>query len=89
MLTEHTNVFGENDVAIMILLGKDSRWSKSVAKKLETALFNKWYATDKFNADKVLTGVLGVARNRIHENSRAKSIWANYMDYTRKRVVNY
>ncbi|KAF4137343.1 hypothetical protein GN958_ATG13473 [Phytophthora infestans] len=89
MLTALTKVFGEKKVATMILLGKDSRSSKSAAKKLETAQFNKWYTTDKLAPDEVLKKVLDVDRQKIHANSRAKFIWGDYMTYVQKRVKNY
>ncbi|KAG3146336.1 hypothetical protein PC128_g24044 [Phytophthora cactorum] len=50
MLTALTDALGEKEVAIMILLGKHSSAS-STAKKLETAQFNKWFATGKFTPD--------------------------------------
>ncbi|KAG6952924.1 hypothetical protein JG688_00013050 [Phytophthora aleatoria] len=46
MFTALTNVFGEKNVATMILLGKHSWGSSTAAKKLEKAQFNKWYAKD-------------------------------------------
>ncbi|KAF1792379.1 hypothetical protein GQ600_7121 [Phytophthora cactorum] len=90
MLTALTNVFGEKNLATMILLGKHSWGSSSVAKKLEKAQFNKWYAVDKHQtADDVLEKVLNVKRKDIHRNSREKFIWADYMNYIRNRVIHY
>ncbi|KAI9984883.1 hypothetical protein PInf_006445 [Phytophthora infestans] len=67
MLTTLTNVFGEKNVAIMILVGKLSRNSRDVAKKLEKAQFYKWYVVDKYKtADEVFTNVLNADRNTIH-----------------------
>ncbi|KAH7491203.1 RxLR effector protein [Phytophthora ramorum] len=54
MLTSLTNVFGEKNVATMILLGKRSRRSHQVAKKLEAAKIKKWFSMDKLTADDVL-----------------------------------
>ncbi|KAG3110597.1 hypothetical protein PI124_g568 [Phytophthora idaei] len=90
MLTALTNVFGEKNLATMILLGKDSWGSRSVAKKLEKAQFNKWYAVDKHQtADGVLEKVLKMKREDIHRKSREKFIWADYMNYIRNRVMHY
>ncbi|KAG3136057.1 hypothetical protein PI124_g16786 [Phytophthora idaei] len=48
MLQALTNVLGEKNVATMILVGKLSRSSRSAAKRLEKALFYKWYFIDKY-----------------------------------------
>ncbi|KAG3060242.1 hypothetical protein PI124_g22949 [Phytophthora idaei] len=82
MLTALTNVFGEKEVAIMILLGKHSWSSSGAAKKLETALFNKWYTIDKYRtADDAFTNVLKADRNTIHQYAREKAIWGDYSTY--------
>ncbi|KAF1786769.1 hypothetical protein GQ600_9288 [Phytophthora cactorum] len=72
----------------MILLGKHSSAS-STAKKLETAQFNKWFATGKFTPDGALENVLKVKRSKIHRNPREKMIWGDYMKYVRNRVLNH
>ncbi|EEY63203.1 RXLR effector family protein, putative [Phytophthora infestans T30-4] len=88
MLAALTNVFGEKEVATMILVGK-LRWrSKSIAQKLETAQFNKWYSKG-FAADDVFRQVLKANRDRIHGYPRFKGIWKDYSYYLIKRVVNY
>ncbi|KAG2799482.1 hypothetical protein PC111_g20411 [Phytophthora cactorum] len=79
MLTALTDALGEKEVAIMILLGKHSSAS-STAKKLETAQFNKWFATGKFTPDGALENVLKVKRSKIHRNPREKMIWGDYMN---------
>ncbi|KAG2833603.1 hypothetical protein PC129_g14463 [Phytophthora cactorum] len=88
MLTALTDALGEKEVAIMILLGKHSSAS-STAKKLETAQFNKWFATGKFTPDGALENVLKVKRSKIHRNPREKMIWGDYMKYVRNRVLNH
>ncbi|KAG3204243.1 hypothetical protein PC128_g2042 [Phytophthora cactorum] len=70
MLTALTNVFGEKNLATMILLGKHSWGSSSVAKKLEKAQFNKWYAVDKHQTaddvlEKLLLGPFAVASTEL------------------------
>ncbi|POM79209.1 Secreted RxLR effector peptide protein [Phytophthora palmivora] len=77
MLTALTNVFGEKEVAIMILLSKDSWKVGSVVKKLEKAQFNKWFNARK-RPDNVLENVLGVKFVDINRNPREKQIWAAY-----------
>ncbi|ETP14139.1 hypothetical protein F441_10894 [Phytophthora nicotianae CJ01A1] len=90
MITALTNVFGDKNVAIMVLLGKHSRSSSGVSKKLETALFNKWYTIDKYRtADDMVAKVLGVKRSRIHGYPREKFIWGDYSKYITNRVMNY
>ncbi|KAG7382274.1 hypothetical protein PHYPSEUDO_005062 [Phytophthora pseudosyringae] len=89
MLAALTNVFGEKNVATMILLGKHSRSSSKVAKKLEQAQFNKWYATDGLTADEVFTKVLKQKRADIHMYARDKLIWIDYSKYITKRVEKY
>ncbi|EEY62357.1 RXLR effector family protein, putative [Phytophthora infestans T30-4] len=75
MLKALTNVFGEKNVAMMILAGNLSRNSRDVAKKLEKAQFYKWYFVDKYKtADEVFTNVLKADRNRIHGYGREKEI---------------
>ncbi|KAI9984895.1 hypothetical protein PInf_006449 [Phytophthora infestans] len=79
MLKALTNVFGEKNVAMMILVGNLSRNSRDVAKKLEKAQFYKWYFVDKYKtADEVFTNVLKADRNRIHGYGREKEIWGDY-----------
>ncbi|KAI9994484.1 hypothetical protein PInf_011119 [Phytophthora infestans] len=88
MLAALTNVFGEKEVATMILVGK-LRWrSKSIAQKLKTAQFNKWYSKG-LAADDVFRKVLKADRGRIHGYPRLKGIWEDYSKYIIKRVVNY
>ncbi|ETO59009.1 hypothetical protein F444_22613 [Phytophthora nicotianae P1976] len=90
VITALTNVFGDKNVAIMVLLGKHSRSSSGVSKKLETALFNKWYTVDKYRtADDMVAKVLGVKRSRIHGYPREKFIWGDYSKYITNRVMNY
>ncbi|POM78149.1 Secreted RxLR effector peptide protein [Phytophthora palmivora] len=88
MLTALTNVFGEKEVAIMILLSKDSWKVGSVVKKLEKAQFNKWFNARK-RPDNVLENVLGVKFVNINRNPREKQIWAAYETYSTKRIKNY
>ncbi|ETO73018.1 hypothetical protein F444_11005 [Phytophthora nicotianae P1976] len=90
MITELTNVFGDKNVAIMVLLGKHSRSSSGVSKKLETALFNKWYTVDKYRtADDMFAKVLKANRDTIHGYAREKFIWGDYSKYITNRVMNY
>ncbi|KAF4045932.1 hypothetical protein GN244_ATG01596 [Phytophthora infestans] len=90
MLTTLTNVFGEKNVAIMILVGKLSRNSRDVAKKLEKAQFYKWYVVDKYKtADEVFTNVLNADRNTIHGYAREKAIWGDYFKYIMDTVMKY
>ncbi|KAF1792137.1 hypothetical protein GQ600_114 [Phytophthora cactorum] len=90
MLTALTKVFGEKEVAIMILLGKHSWSSSGAAKKLETALFNKWYTIDKYRtADDAFTNVLKADRNTIHKYAREKAIWGDFSTYITNRVMKY
>ncbi|KAI9994477.1 hypothetical protein PInf_011109 [Phytophthora infestans] len=64
MLAALTNVFGEKEVATMILVGKLRRRSKGITQKLETAQFNKWYLKG-LAADDVFRQVLKADRSRI------------------------
>ncbi|ETN07625.1 hypothetical protein PPTG_12967 [Phytophthora nicotianae INRA-310] len=90
MITALTNVFGDKNVAIMVLLGKHSRSSSGVSKKLETALFNKWYTVDKYRtADDMFAKVLKANRDTIHGYAREKFIWGDYSKYITNRVMNY
>ncbi|EEY63202.1 secreted RxLR effector peptide protein, putative [Phytophthora infestans T30-4] len=88
MLAALTNVFGEKEVATMILVGK-LRWrSKSIAQKLETAQLSKWYSKG-LAADDVFRQILSADPSRIKGYGRYKGIWENYSYYFIKRVVNY
>ncbi|KAF4034139.1 hypothetical protein GN244_ATG13908 [Phytophthora infestans] len=90
MLKALTNVFGEKNVAMMILVGNLSRNSRDVAKKLEKAQFYKWYFVDKYKtADEVFTNVLKADRNRIHGYGREKEIWGDYAKYVTTTVMKY
>ncbi|KAG6943746.1 hypothetical protein JG687_00018265 [Phytophthora cactorum] len=87
MFTALTNVFGEKNVATVILLGKHLRGSSTVAKKLEKAQFNKWYAKD--NHLSTAEKVLNVKSIDIHMNSREKIISEAYTKYILDRVMTY
>ncbi|KAF4042866.1 hypothetical protein GN244_ATG04786 [Phytophthora infestans] len=88
MLAALTNVFGEKEVATMILVGKLRRRSKGIAQKLETAQFNKWYSKG-LAADDVFWQVLKANRGKIRGYGRFMGIWEDYSKYIIKRVVNY
>ncbi|KAI9994479.1 hypothetical protein PInf_011111 [Phytophthora infestans] len=88
MLAALTSVFGEKEVATMILVGK-LRWrSKGIAQKLKTAQFNKWYSKG-LAADDVFRHVLKASRGKIRGYGRFMGIWEDYSKYIIKRVVNY
>ncbi|KAF4042863.1 hypothetical protein GN244_ATG04781 [Phytophthora infestans] len=88
ILAALTDVFGEKEVATMILVGK-LRWrSKSIAQKLEAAQFNKWYSKG-LTADDVFWQVLKANRGKIRGYGRFMGIWEDYSKYIIKRVVNY
>ncbi|ETM98914.1 hypothetical protein PPTG_19191 [Phytophthora nicotianae INRA-310] len=90
MLTALTSVFGEKTVAIMIDLGKHSWGSSTVAKQLERAQFDKWYAKNLYlTADDALKNVLKVKRSEIHANPREKFVWEAYSKYILNRVMKY
>ncbi|KAL3672828.1 hypothetical protein V7S43_002116 [Phytophthora oleae] len=89
MIAALTSAYGEKNTAVIILLGKDSRSSRTVAKRLETAQFNKWYITDKLrNADELVTKVLKVPRSRIRGHPREMYIWDNYSKFISNIVLH-
>ncbi|KAG6623613.1 putative secreted RxLR effector protein [Phytophthora cinnamomi] len=88
MVATLTTLFGDKNLATMILLGKDSRSSRSIAKQLETAQFNSWYKQGK-RPDGVLENMFGVTLSKIHGSSRAKYVWINYSNYVTNRVKNH
>ncbi|KAH7465879.1 hypothetical protein PRIC1_014660 [Phytophthora ramorum] len=89
MLTSLTNVFGEKNVATMILLGKHTQSSRQVANKLEAAQFKKWATTYKYTADDVFVKVLKLKRQDIHKHSREKFIWGDYDTYRHNMIMNH
>ncbi|KAG1709292.1 hypothetical protein DVH05_019935 [Phytophthora capsici] len=89
MLAGLTRAYGEKNAAVIILLGKDSLSSHTVAKKLETAQFTKWYTVDKIpNADELVKKVLDVPRSKLRKYPREMSIWDNYSKFVGKYVLN-
>ncbi|KAG1706916.1 hypothetical protein DVH05_027766 [Phytophthora capsici] len=89
ILSALTSAYGEKNAAVIILLGKDSLSSRTVAKKLETAQFTKWYTVDKIpNADELVKKVLDVPRRKIRMYPREMSIWDNYSKFVGKYVLN-
>ncbi|KAE9011931.1 hypothetical protein PR002_g14946 [Phytophthora rubi] len=82
------DVFGEKNVATMIVLGKDSWSSNSVAKKLETAQFKSWYERGQ-RPDDVLKKMLGVNIREIKLHPREMKIWEDYTRYDLKRKIKY
>ncbi|KAG1706909.1 hypothetical protein DVH05_027759 [Phytophthora capsici] len=89
ILSALTRAYGEKNAAVIILLGKDSLSSRTVAKKLETAQFTKWYTVDKIpNADELVKKVLDVPRRKIRMYPREMSIWDNYSKFVGKYVLN-
>ncbi|EGZ08349.1 hypothetical protein PHYSODRAFT_306294 [Phytophthora sojae] len=84
MVTALTNVFGERNLAIMIVLGKDTRSSRGIAKKLESALFNSWFIQKK-QPDARLSRYWGRTRQ---ENSSAVQIRKSKMGRTGEITEN-
>ncbi|POM60992.1 hypothetical protein PHPALM_30066 [Phytophthora palmivora] len=88
MLRALTNVFGEKEVATMILLSKYSWRTSSVAKKMEKAQFNKWFEKG-LDPHTVFVDVFRVKWNKKHLHPREKFIWGDYSTYYTKRIVEY
>ncbi|POM57512.1 RxLR effector family protein [Phytophthora palmivora] len=88
MLTALTSVFGEKEVAIMILLSKKSWRTGTVVKDLEKAQFNKWF-NKILEPRRVYEDVLGANWRLIHGNPREKQIWLDYTAYSMNRVAHH
>ncbi|OWZ07351.1 RxLR effector protein [Phytophthora megakarya] len=73
MLTTLTKAFGEQHVAAMILLSKDSWRTRKISKKLETAQFNKWFHEGK-GPNKVLGDGFKLA-NSVKPQKDAEEAW--------------
>ncbi|KAE8898521.1 hypothetical protein PF005_g14738 [Phytophthora fragariae] len=88
MVTALANVFGDKDLAIMILLGKGQWSSMGVAKKLEKSLFRSWLVQGKQPSD-LLEKVFHVDRYWLQAYPRVKDIWGAYSTYVTKTVMNH
>ncbi|OWZ01866.1 RxLR effector protein [Phytophthora megakarya] len=96
MLTTLSSFYGEKEVATMILLSKDawrrgtidSVWASIASRRMEKALFNKWF-NEGLDAKQVLEKVLGVRMHNIHRHSRAKFIWGDYNKWYTAKKLNW
>ncbi|GMF26967.1 unnamed protein product [Phytophthora lilii] len=88
MLQHLTNVFGEKEAAIMIMLSQLRRNTRGIGKKLEAAQFNKWFTKRKF-PPQIVEDVFKVKFNDIHKEPRVKAVFIDYSKYFTNRVETY
>ncbi|CAI5741611.1 unnamed protein product [Hyaloperonospora brassicae] len=77
--------FNEKNVAILILLAKDSRRTRSIALKLEDAQV-KWWFSRGYTPKYILENIIDVRLQYLHTDSRLESLYVRYETFYKKNL---